>query len=98
LGFSLKILGSESYVLGKLEKLGPGKIAELKAVFAQNHHPRLAKEMGSKVPYGPKAEYLKNLEKADPTKVARLIRVVGILLQTKSYLFWRRPVGTRSIT
>jgi hypothetical protein len=39
-------------------------------------------------------ETLKNyrleLEEADLEKIARLIKVVGVLLQTKVYLFWSR--------
>jgi len=41
-------------------------------------------------PYG-KAEFLKEkVDKADFEKLEKLIEIVGLLLQTKVYLFWRK--------
>jgi hypothetical protein len=33
------------------------------------------------------------IENADSEKLARLIKIVGMLLQTKVYLFWGKPEG-----
>jgi hypothetical protein len=34
-------------------------------------------------------EYAKEVKKASLERLARLIKVCGILLQTKAYLFWK---------
>ena len=45
LGFNTKLLGSESYVRRRLEKLSPKQTAMLKEAFIRNSHPRLHKEI-----------------------------------------------------
>ena len=92
LGFNLQFLGSHNYVLGKLETLSPEQLSELKTVFYNENHPRYLREVAtdSSRPYGSKKEYAKLLEKADNEKIAKLIKVTGMLLQTKAYLFWRK--------
>jgi hypothetical protein len=42
------------------------------------------------VPYGTTKMYREGIESADLERLAKLIRIVGILLQTKVYLFWQR--------
>jgi hypothetical protein len=51
----------------------------LTSLRAVRHHNRTIKD------------YKAELEKADTEKIARLIKIVGILLQTKVYLFWAGP-------
>jgi hypothetical protein len=43
------------------------------------------------MPYGIAADYVKFVEAADSEKLAKLIKTVALLLQTKVYLFWRKP-------
>jgi hypothetical protein len=90
LGFNTKLLGSESYVRRKLEKLRPKQMAMLKEAFIKNSHPRLHKEIAVNRhrAFGTKAHYVEGIENADLPKMAKLIKVVGILLQVKAYLFW----------
>jgi ABC-type ATPase with predicted acetyltransferase domain len=90
LGFNTKLLGSESYVRRKLEKLSPKQMATLKEVFIRNSHPRLHKEIAVNRhrAFGTKAHYVEGIENADIPRMAKLIKVVGILLQVKAYLFW----------
>jgi hypothetical protein len=40
--------------------------------------------------FATRAEYIAGLEAADLAKLASLIRVVGLLLQVKAYLFWQK--------
>jgi len=40
-------------------------------------------------PYGRKADYVEGVENADLMRMAKLIRIVDLLLQSKVYLFWR---------
>ena len=61
-----------------------------------NKHPRFKKEVpgpGRRQPFFEAAEYKCCIESADLAKLAKLIRIVGMLLQTKVYLFWGKPEG-----
>ena len=89
LGFNLQLLGSQKHVLEKLEKLSSEQLAMVKDAFIKNSHPRLRKAFTPHQPYGRKADYVEGVKNADLTKVAKLIKIVGMLLQSKVYLFWR---------
>ena len=89
-GFDLQLLGSERYVKAKLENLTPEQLSSLREAFIVNSHPRFKKEFAacSSQPYGKTSDYKEGIKKADAEKLARLIKIVGMLLQTKVYLFW----------
>jgi len=91
LGFDLQLLGSERYVKGRLESLNLEQINELKAAFIRNKHPRFKKEfaVSRHQPFGKTSDYIACIEKADHVKMAKLVKLVGMLLQTKVYLFWQ---------
>jgi len=88
-GFNLQLLGSEKYVCSVLSNLSPEQMARVKEALAKNDNPRLRKELGDRHrPFGNTAAYVVAVQGADSAKLARVIRVVGMLLQTKVYLFW----------
>lgn len=103
LGFNPRLLGSESYVRRKLENLSSKQLAQLKETFIKNDHPRLRKEIAvdRHKAFGKKQHYIEGIEKADLQRIAKMVKVVGILLQVKAYLFWskedsflaKRPAG-----
>jgi hypothetical protein len=41
------------------------------------------------MPYGTAAVYAEGVRNASVGRIARLVRIVGMLLQMKVYLFWR---------
>lgn len=88
LHFNLQLLGSQKYVMDKLENLSSEQLALLKEVFIKNGHPRLRKVFTPHQPYGRKADYVEGVKNADLKKMAKLIKIVGMLLQSKVYLFW----------
>jgi len=88
LGFNLQFLSSGRYLQDKLENLSSEQLAMLKDAFIKNAHPRLRKVFSPHQPYGTKADYVKGVKNADLTKMAKLIKIVGMLLQSKVYLFW----------
>jgi hypothetical protein len=82
------------HVKNELEGLSPMQFAGLKAVFLHNGHPMLREILGT-IRHKKRAngkDYRQKLESADLDKLTRLIKVVGVLLQTKVYLFWRREM------
>jgi hypothetical protein len=89
LGFDLHLLGSEHYVRQKLESSDSQQMRTLKVAFAKNKHLRFRQELASGQPFGKASDYLKNIRNADSSKIAKLIKIFGMLLQTKVYLFWR---------
>jgi ABC-type ATPase with predicted acetyltransferase domain len=91
-GFSLSLLSSEHYVLEKLTGSTPAELAQLKQLFIKNKHPRFKKEfaVSRHQPFGKTTDYVKCIENVDKAKLAKLIKLVGMLLQTKVYLFWHK--------
>ena len=45
--------------------------------------------VGRHQPFGDLSDYVRCIENADSAKMAKLIKLVGMLLQTKVYLFWQ---------
>ena len=90
LGFDMHLLGSERYVKAKLENLTSAQLSKVREAFVKNSHPRFKKEFASSrhQPFGKTSDYIKGIENADSAKIAKLIKLVGMLLQTKVYLFW----------
>jgi GNAT superfamily N-acetyltransferase len=90
LGFDMHLLGSERYVKAKLENLSSAQLSQVRGAFVKNSHPRFKKEFASSrhQPFGKTSDYIKGIENADVAKMAKLIKLVGMLLPTKVYLFW----------
>jgi hypothetical protein len=93
LGFDMQLLGSERYIKAKLEGLAPVQLSKVREAFVRNKHPRFKKEFAASrhQPFGLTSDYIKGIENADFAKLARLIKIVGMLLQTKVYLFFGEP-------
>jgi ABC-type ATPase with predicted acetyltransferase domain len=91
LGFNLQLIGSQHYVESVLAALTMEQISELKTAFITNKHPRFKKEVASsrRNPYGKTSEYLVYIQTADNLKIAKLIKILALLAQTKVYLYWK---------
>jgi cell division protein FtsI/penicillin-binding protein 2 len=90
-GFNLQLIGSQRYVISVLESLNEEQIKQLKTAFAASKHPRFKREVASSRhdPYGKTAGYIKYVQEADNLRLAKLIKILAILSQTKVYLFWQ---------
>ncbi len=91
LRFNFQLLGSEKYVLHKLEALGSRDVSTLRELFVKHKHTRFMKMFSWHLPYGTKEEYFRQVMATDLNKLAGLIRICGFLMQTKVYLFWHSP-------
>ena len=89
LGFEMPLLGSEHYVRQKLESLNSQQIDMLKTAFVKNKHLRVRQELASGQPFGKTSDYVKNIQNADSSKIAKLVKIFSMLRQVKVYLFWR---------
>ena len=91
LGFNVTFLGSKRYVLKKLGSLKPEELKKVRQAFKENVHPRFMKEFFYHKPYGKTKLFKEKLDNADFDKLAKLIKIVGLMLQTKVYLFRKSP-------
>jgi ABC-type lipoprotein export system ATPase subunit/GNAT superfamily N-acetyltransferase len=89
LGFNIQLLGSETYVLNKLQTLNNEGLEKLREAFIKHCHARFMKYFFCHIPFGRKEVYAKEVMKASLERLARLIKVCGFLLQSKVYLFWK---------
>ena len=94
LGFNLQFLGSGQYVSQELGCLSSAEKEKLKELFIRNKHPRFEKEfaVSRHQPFGKISDYVQSIENADSDKMVKLIKLVGMLLQTKVYLFWSKQI------
>lgn len=90
LGFNMHLLGSTTYVLKKLQLMRVKHLTLLRQAFIQHNHQRFQKEFSPHQPYGKKKKYKAGVENADLEKLAKLIKICGMLLQTKVYLFLKK--------
>jgi ABC-type transport system involved in cytochrome c biogenesis ATPase subunit len=92
LGFNLQLLGSARYISGKLDRLDGAQVFQIKKAFIANKHPRFKREFPgcNHKPFGETAAYAKAIEESDLRTLCSLIKLAGILLTTKIYLFWKR--------
>ena len=88
LGFNVQLLGSEKYVLNKLQTLSKTEIAVIREAFIKHCHPRFMKYFFPHLLFGHKKVYVEEIKKVSLERLARLIKVCGFLLQSKVYLFW----------
>ncbi len=74
------------------EALMAEQINQLKDAFTKNKHTRFKKEfaVSRHQPFGKTSDYIACVRRADKEKLAKLVKLVGMLLQTKVYLFWTK--------
>ena len=89
LGFNATFLGSKRYILKKLGSLKPEDLKNVRQAFKENVHLRFKKEFFYHKPYGKARLFKEKVDNADIKKLAKLVRIVELLLQTKVYLFSR---------
>jgi ABC-type transport system involved in cytochrome c biogenesis ATPase subunit/GNAT superfamily N-acetyltransferase len=90
MGFEPISLGSLKYVYEKLLAMRPIEIQKVREAFLKSRHPRFLKDFSYDLPYGTKKDYEEKIEAASLQKLAKLITVCSFLMQTKSYLFWKK--------
>lgn len=89
-GFNIQLLGSEKYVLNKLQTLSDEGLKKLREAFIKHCHARFMKCFFCHVPFGRKKVYAREVMKASLERLVHLIKVCSFLTQTKVYLFWKK--------
>jgi hypothetical protein len=64
----------------------------MKGTFVKNDRLRYKREIAAigHLPYGTAAVHAESVRNASIPRMAKLVKIVGMLLQTKVYLFWRK--------
>ncbi|MCK4434862.1 hypothetical protein KAU92_05175 [Candidatus Bathyarchaeota archaeon] len=62
----------------------------MKEAFIRNKQPRFMKQFFSGLPYGIHKLFTQKIREANLEMLARLIKICGLLLQTKIYFYWKR--------
>ena len=98
----MQLFGSERYVREKLEGLSAQQMCKLKETFLRNTHPRFKREFAASrhQPFGKTSDYIKCIQNVDIPKIAKLVRLFGLLMQTKTCLFGdanKRPTRFSSL-
>jgi GNAT superfamily N-acetyltransferase len=88
LNFDITFLSSEKYTLSRMKTLKDTQLSQIRQAFINNNHVRFMKEFFYHQPYGKKDIYQQCVATASLEKLAKLIHVTAMLLQTKIYLFW----------
>jgi len=94
LGFNTTLLSSEKYSMSQLKRLTDQELSMVRQVFSKNAHLRFLKEFFYHQPYGKRELYQQYVQTASLEKLAKLIHVTALLLQTKVYLFWSDIAST----
>ncbi len=93
LGFNPAMLASRRYNERKLASLPPEKHTEINEAMLRvdaHYYRRLAR---TKKPYIKRSEFRDWLCSADTASLAWTLRILGVLSQTKAYLYWCRDWG-----
>jgi ABC-type lipoprotein export system ATPase subunit/GNAT superfamily N-acetyltransferase len=90
LGFNIHLLGSEKYVLTKLQTLNAESIGKIREAFIKYPHARFMKYFFCHIPFGRREAYAKEVMKTSLERLAHLIKVCSFLMQTKVYLIWKK--------
>ena len=91
LGFNPVLLASERQNLQRLKNMNPENVKQCKKILAEIRSPRLQRAAVPEKPYSNAQQYQSALEKAGIEKIAKILRVLSILMQTKVYLLWKNP-------
>ncbi|MGC8999345.1 MAG: hypothetical protein ACP5JW_08210, partial [Candidatus Bathyarchaeia archaeon] len=94
LGFNIQLLGSEKYVQNKLQSLSEKELAKVREAFVKHSHAGFMKYFFPHMPFGNKEAYAKEVMRASPERLTKLIKVCGFLLQTKVYLYWSNSISS----
>ncbi|MEM2568128.1 MAG: GNAT family N-acetyltransferase [Candidatus Bathyarchaeia archaeon] len=90
LGLNIHLLGSEKYVLNMLKTLNEKDVQTIREAFIKHGHVRFMKHFFPHMPFGKKQAYIKEVGEASLERLAHLIKICGLLSQTKVYLFWKK--------
>lgn len=89
LGFNPALLGSISYTMQKLKEIGKAKVKELLKELSKKDGISRKRLACLSQPYPKHEDFIKKLENINAKGLAKMLKRLGFLAQTKIYLFWK---------
>jgi len=93
-GFNPVFLTSEKMNLRKLQKMSRQEVQQVKEVLKEIsgsvHRKRIT---AAHQAYLTEEEFNARVDAASLEKLAKMLRILGLLTQTKVYLFWKKPTA-----
>jgi uncharacterized protein with PIN domain len=90
LKFNPVFLTSEKANLNKLQSITETEVRKVRMVIKQVTGIYRKRIASTKQAFLNKEDYGAIVDAADITKLARMLRILGFLTQTKTYLFWKK--------
>lgn len=91
LGFNPLFLSSEKYNI-QILRSNPTYIQAVREILSSLHNPLLLKFADSHDPFGREAVYKDMLKTISFERLAKILRTIAVLAQTKVYLFWSKTL------
>ena len=91
--FNPVFLTSERANLNKLQKMTEKEVSKVRMVIKQVTGIYRKRIAGTKQAFLNKKEYEAIVDAADNIKLAKMLRILGFLTQTKVYLFWKKQIN-----
>ncbi|MCW4016798.1 MAG: ATP-binding cassette domain-containing protein [Candidatus Bathyarchaeota archaeon] len=90
LNFNPVFLTSEKANINKLQNMTKTELNKVRDIIKEVKGIYRKRVAGTKKPFLNNKEYANIVDNADTTKLAKMMRIIGFLTQTKVYLFWKR--------
>jgi len=97
-GFNPIFLSSERTNLEKLQRMSAKEVEQVKSVFkgvSRSSGVYRKRIMSVHEAYLTHEEFCDRVDRASLEKLAKMLRILGFLTQTKVYLFWKNPTFTQ---
>ena len=96
LNFNPVYLTSEKANINKLQKMTEKEVDKVKTALKEVSGIYRKRITGAKQAFLNKEEYEAIVDTADNIKLAKMLRILGFLMQTKVYLFWKKQQSQKS--
>jgi ABC-type lipoprotein export system ATPase subunit/GNAT superfamily N-acetyltransferase len=91
LGFNPAMLGNAAQNLGCIKHVGKAKIVEVLGQLSRRESSTRKRLMASGKAYPTHKEFMEKIGVMDENGLAKVLKTLAFLAQTKVYLFWRNP-------
>jgi GNAT superfamily N-acetyltransferase len=89
LGFNPTMLGSTTYNTNKIKEIGKGKVIKVLEELSEKGAVPRKRLLNFKKAFPKHKEFMEKIEKADEAEIAKTMKRLSFLAQTKVYLFWK---------
>jgi GNAT superfamily N-acetyltransferase len=89
LGFNPTMLSSITYNMNKIREIGKSKIAKILGTLSEKGAVPRKRLLNFKKAFPKHQEFMEKIKKADAEEIAKALKKLSFMAQTKVYLFWK---------